>query len=150
MCLSKHLGLVSHCFPPFQFILRTNSRLCETGCCRCWLPLVGRLLGKSLEGGTRAPGDEEMMCVFLNSSWCDVVPLSVCPMHVLAVGRVPCTWRFGIHGIGTRKYYSKGVAFADSSSPCLSAPRVSSLRAHLTVGLDVVNPGCITAPERIL
>ena len=31
---------------------------------RCWLPQVGRLLGRRLEVGTRAPGDEEMRCLF--------------------------------------------------------------------------------------
>ena len=36
------------------------------------------------------------------------------------------------------------------TSPNLSAPRVSTLMSQSAVGLDMVNPGCITAPERIL
>ena len=64
MCLSEHLGLVSHCSSSFCFILWTNSKLSATGCWQCWHLQVGRLFVKTLEGWTRAPGDEEMRCLF--------------------------------------------------------------------------------------
>ena len=52
--------------------------------------------------------------------------------------------------MGTTQYYFKGSAFAHPTSPNLSAPRVSTLMSPSAVGLDMVNPGGITAPERIL
>ncbi len=52
--------------------------------------------------------------------------------------------------MGTTQYYFKGSAFAHPTSPNLSAPRVSTLMSQSAVGLDMVNPGGITAPERIL
>ena len=52
--------------------------------------------------------------------------------------------------MGTTQYYFKGSAFAHPTSPNLSARRVSTLMSQSAVGLDMVNPGGITAPERIL
>ena len=101
------------------------------------------------ERGKRDPGEGGDEVPFPSLSRSDSVPSSGCPMHVLAVGRVPCTWRFGMHGVGTRKYSSKGAVFAPILNKSLS-PRVSSLRSHPAVGLDMVNLGCITAAERIL
>ena len=77
---------------------------------------------------------------FPNSSRSDGVQSSGCPIYVLDVERVSCIWRFGTHGVGTRQYSSTGAPFAGASSPSLSGPRVSSLRSHPAVGLDVVNP----------
>ena len=148
-CLSKHLG-VSLILPLLPVHPADRFQSVRNRMLMVLTSPSGEIVRKEAGGGnpsTRRWGDE---VPFPNSSQCDGVPSSGCPMHVLAVRRVPCTWRFGIHGMGTRKYYSKGAAFADSSSPCLSSPQVSSLRAHAAVGLDVVNPGCITAPERIL
>ena len=48
------------------------------------------------------------------------------------------------------QYYFKGSAFAHPTSPILSAPRVSTLMSNPAVGLDMVNPGFFTAPERSL
>ena len=48
------------------------------------------------------------------------------------------------------QYYLKRSALAHPTSPNLSAPRASTLMSQSAVGLDMVNPGCITAPERIL
>ena len=50
----------------------------------------------------------------------------------------------------TMQYYFKGSAFAHPTSTILSAPRVSSVMSYLAVGLDIVNPGCFSAPERTL
>ena len=52
--------------------------------------------------------------------------------------------------MGTTQYYFKGSAFAHPTSPILSAPRVSSLMSNPAVGLDMVIPGCFTAPERTM
>ena len=57
------------------------------------------------------------------------------PCIFFAVGRCPWTWRFGTHRMGTMQYYFKGSAFADPTSPILSAPRVSSLMSNPALGL---------------
>ena len=60
-------------------------------------------------------------------------------------------WPFQVilHGMGTMQYYLKGSALAHATSPNLWAPRVSTLMSLSAVGLDMVNTGGITAPERI-
>ena len=85
---------------------------------------------------------------FRNLSPSHGVPSSAFLMHVFDVGRCPWTWRFGTHGMGTMQYYFKGSALAHPTSPNLWAPRVSTLMSQLAVGLDMVNPGCITDPEQ--
>ena len=44
----------------------------------------------------------------------------------------------------------KGLRWLTQPHQTFSAPRVSTLMSQSAVGLDMVNPGCITAPERIL
>ena len=149
MRLSKHLGVVSHCYPrpvhPPDKFQTVRKRVLKV-----LISPSGEIVRKEAGGGnlsTRRWGDE---LVFPNSPRSDGVPCSVCPMHVLAVWRVAWIWRFGTHGIRTRQYYSKGVAFADFCSPRLSAPRVSSLSSHPAVCIDMVNQGCLANPERIV
>ena len=52
--------------------------------------------------------------------------------------------------MGTTQYDFKGSAFAQPTSPNLSTRRVCTLMSQSAVRLDMVNPGFITAPERIL
>ena len=67
---------------------------------------VGRELVKRLEWWTRIPGDENWDA-FRNVSESHGGPCSGFPMHVLAEGRIPCTWRVGTHGMGTMQYDQK-------------------------------------------
>ena len=109
----------------------------------------GRWLVNRLEWRTRA---KEMRneVRFRNLSGSHGVPSSGFLMPVFDVGRWPWTWRFGTRGMGTMQYYLKRSALAHPTSPNLSAPRVSTLMSQSAVGLNMVNPACITAPERIL
>ena len=52
--------------------------------------------------------------------------------------------------LGAERFGEVGSALPHPTSPNLSAPRVSTLMSQSAVGLDMFNPGCITAPERIL
>lgn len=87
---------------------------------------------------------------FRNLSRSHGVPSPGIPMSGFAVGRWPWTWRGGTHGMGSTQYCFKGSAFAHPTSPILPAPGVSGFICFAAVDVDVVNPGCITAPERIL
>ena len=108
-----------------------------------------RLLVKWLEWRTRAQGDEKWgvfsKCFpITRSSMLWVSHACFRCRKILLNLEMWDPWN------GTTQYYIKGSAFAHPTSPNLSAPRVSSLMSHSAVGLDMVNPGCITAPERIL
>ena len=109
----------------------------------------GRWLVNRLEWRTRAK-EMKNEVRFRNHSRSHGVPSSGFLMPVFDVGRCPWTWRFGTHGMGSMQYYFKGSALAHATSPNLWAPRVSTLMSQSAGGLDMVNPGCITAPERIL
>ena len=126
MCLSQHLELVSHWFPLFPLILRTNWKLYETGGLRCWF---SKWADYQYSGWNGEPEHQEMKneVRFRNLSRSHGVPSSGFPMHIFAVGRFPWTWRFGTHGMGVTQYYFKGSAFAHPSSPIISSPRVCSL-----------------------
>ena len=71
-------------------------------------------------------------------------------MHVLAVGRVPCPWRFGTHGRGTKNITVKGLHLLAYLHEDSQPDECLALGPILAVGLDVVNPGCNTAHEPIL
>ena len=67
----------------------------------------------------------------------------------LAVGWLPCTWRFWTHGVGTRRYNSCGAALAGTSSPAASAAWQRSLESQASACSRDVRLCWVTGPEPI-